>query len=269
MAGDAREALRWLTDCGVDETIDEAPRNRFGAPMAPARSEKRSPEPPPISSDRQSDSRAANPVSLASTASLIEQAKTCAGAAASVEELGEVVANFEGCALRKTAKNTVFADGNPAADLMLVGEAPGAEEDRRGVPFVGAAGHLLDRMLAAIDRDRTSTYISNLLFWRPPGNRNPTLEEIALCRPFVERHIALVAPRILVCVGGVSAKTLLDRSEGITRLRGRWYEVRPDGFDRSITTTAIYHPAYLLRQPAQKRHAWHDLRDIRAKLEIS
>jgi len=152
---------------------------------------------------------------------------------------------------------------------MLVGEAPGAEEDRRGLPFVGAAGHLLDRMLGAIERDRTSTYVSNLLFWRPPGNRNPTLEEIALCRPFVERHIALVAPRILVCVGGVSAKTLLDRSEGITRLRGRWYEVRPDGFDRSIPTTAIYHPAYLLRQPAQKRHAWHDLRDIRAKLEIS
>ena len=269
MAGDAREALRWLTDCGVDETIDETPRNRFTAPTAPEQSETRSPESPPMPPDRRSDGGAANPVSLASTASLIAQAKACAGAASSVEELANAVASFEGCALRKTAKNTVFADGNPAADLMLVGEAPGAEEDRRGLPFVGAAGHLLDRMLAAIDRDRTSTYISNLLFWRPPGNRNPTLEEIALCRPFVERHIALVAPRVLVCVGGVSAKTLLDRSEGITRLRGRWYEVRPEGADRPITTTAIYHPAYLLRQPAQKRHAWHDLRAIRAKLEIS
>ncbi|MFP6759806.1 MAG: uracil-DNA glycosylase, partial [Alphaproteobacteria bacterium] len=152
---------------------------------------------------------------------------------------------------------------------MLIGEAPGAEEDRRGLPFVGKAGHLLDRMLAAIGRDRDSAYITNMLFWRPPGNRAPTTEEVALCRPFVDRHIVLARPRVVVCVGGTAAKALLARSEGITRLRGRWYEVQLDGFDRPIATTAIYHPAYLLRQPAQKRHAWRDLRDIRAKLEIS
>jgi DNA polymerase len=205
-------------------------------------------------------------VSLESTASLIEQARETAHAAKTVEELAAAVAGFDGCALRKTAKHTVFADGNPAADLMLIGEAPGAEEDHRGLPFVGAAGQLLDRMLASIGRDRTTTYISNLLFWRPPGNRNPTPDEIALCLPFVERHIALVAPRILVCVGGISAKTLLERSEGITRLRGRWYDVRPHGLDHAVSTTAIFHPAYLLRQPAQKRNAWRDLREIRARL---
>ena len=167
---------------------------------------------------------------------------------------------------KKDCDKTVFADGNPKADVMLVGEAPGADEDRSGLPFVGAAGQLLDRMLAAIELDRTSVYITNLLFWRPPGNRNPTNEEIQQCLPLVERHIALIQPRILVLVGGISAKTLLGRSEGITRLRGHWYEYESAAPKVSIATTCIFHPAFLLRQPQNKRAAWNDLLSIRERL---
>ena len=169
MAGDALSALRWLTDCGVDEAIDEAPRDRYAAPVAAlAQAEPHGAVPSvpaPMERERHTATPLADPVSLASTASLIEHAKEAARGASTIAALAEAVANFEGCALRKTAKNTVFSDGNPAADLMLIGEAPGAEEDRRGTPFVGAAGKLLDRMLAAIDRDRTSAYISILMFW--------------------------------------------------------------------------------------------------------
>ena len=150
---------------------------------------------------------------------------------------------------------------------MFVGEAPGAEEDRRGLPFVGKAGQLLDRMLAAIGLDRTSVYITNVLPWRPPGNRNPTPEEIAVCLPFVERQIELVAPRLLVLVGGISAKSLLSRTEGITRLRGKWYDHTAAAGSATVPTTAIFHPAYLLRQPALKREAWRDLQAIRRKLD--
>ena len=149
---------------------------------------------------------------------------------------------------------------------MLIGEAPGAEEDKAGLPFVGAAGQLLDRMLASIELDRTSVYITNLLFWRPPGNRNPTDEEIAQCLPFVERHIALVQPLLLVLVGGIAAKTLLRRSEGITRLRGQWYEYGSVDTDTAMTTTCIFHPAFLLRSPGYKKQAWEDLLEIQKKI---
>jgi len=265
MGDSALKQLRWLVECGVDEAIDGNARDRFttSAPEPgprPVRDVTPAAIPPPVK---------ANPaprVTIEPTSALIDEARSIAAEADSVEALATSVAAFEGCALKKTAKHTVFADGNPSADLMFVGEAPGAEEDRRGLPFVGAAGGLLDRMLQAIGRDRSTVYITNILFWRPPGNRNPSPDEIAICRPFVERHIALVRPRILVCVGGISAKTLLDRTEGITRLRGRWYTVQPDGFDEPIQTTAIFHPAYLLRQPSQKRQTWRDLIAIRTHL---
>ncbi len=158
--------------------------------------------------------------------------------------------------------NLVFADGNPNASIMLVGEAPGEDEDRQGLPFVGVSGKLLDRMLATIGLDRTNVYISNVLFWRPPGNRSPTDAEIAACLPFAERHIALVQPKILVLLGGVAAKTLLRTKDGITRLRGRWVDYTPQlgRTDVSpIRCLPIYHPAYLLRQPGAKRQAWRDL----------
>ena len=149
----------------------------------------------------------------------------------------------------------------------MVGEAPGAEEDRQGLPFVGASGRLLDRMLACIGLDRTSVYITNILPWRPPGNRQPNAAEIAACLPFAERHVALVHPKVLVLAGGTSAKTILGTTEGITRLRGRWIDHTIPGMAAPVPTIAIYHPAYLLRQPAQKRDAWRDLLAIKSRLE--
>jgi uracil-DNA glycosylase len=163
----------------------------------------------------------------------------------------------------------VFADGNPEARVMFVGEAPGADEDRQGLPFVGVSGQLLDRMLASIGLDRaTGFYITNIVFWRPPGNRTPTTNEIAVCLPFLERHIELVAPKVLVCLGGPSAKTLLGRAEGITRLRGQWHSYASPRMAAPIDAMAVFHPAYLLRSPAHKREAWRDLLEIRDRLNI-
>ncbi|HYE00472.1 MAG TPA: uracil-DNA glycosylase, partial [Alphaproteobacteria bacterium] len=168
--------------------------------------------------------------------------------------------------LRDTATNIVFADGNPASGLMLIGEAPGEEEDRQGRPFVGASGKLLDRMLAAIGRDRGNTYISNMLYWRPPGNRTPTDAEIAACMPFVHRHLALAQPAALVLLGGTAAKSILGTAEGITRLRGRWTDLSLPGLIRPIPTLAAYHPAYLLRNPRAKREAWKDFLSLKQRL---
>jgi len=186
-----------------------------------------------------------------------------ASTASSITSLREELLRFEGCALKHTAMNLVFADGNPAASIMMIGEAPGEDEDRQGVPFVGVSGQLLDRMLASAGLDRkTNVYISNILFWRPPGNRSPTDAEIAACMPFCERHIALVKPKILVLLGGVAAKSILRTKEGITRLRGRWQTYIPpsgSGSAEPIECLPIYHPAYLLRQPGAKRQAWSDM----------
>ena len=189
--------------------------------------------------------------------------------AKSIEELREEVRRFDGCAIKQTAMNLVFADGNPQARIMLIGEAPGEDEDRQGLPFVGVSGKLLDRMFAQIGLDRTSMYISNILFWRPPGNRSPTDAEIAACLPFTERHIALVKPDILIFLGGVAAKSLLRTKEGITRLRGRWTEFTPHlghSDEKPIRCLPFYHPAYLLRQPGAKRQAWNDLLLIKQAL---
>ena len=262
----ALRQLRWLVECGVDEAIDAVPRDRFTAPPPKPSQPSRPDAPPTLVPPPAAVASAPTQVSIEPTSALIEEARSIAASVHSVEALAAAVASFDGCALKRTAKHTVFADGNPSSDLMFVGEAPGAEEDRRGLPFVGAAGQLLDRMLQSIGRDRSTAYITNILFWRPPGNRNPSPAEIALCRPFVERHIALVRPRVLVCVGGISAKTLLDRTEGITRLRGRWYSVKPDALEEPVETIAIFHPAFLLRQPSQKRQTWRDLMAIRKKL---
>ena len=194
-----------------------------------------------------------------------QSARGAAEAAKSLEALRAALDAFEGCGLKRTASRLVFADGNPAARLMLVGEAPGAEEDRQGLPFVGRAGQLLDRMLAAIGLDRTKVYIANVVPWRPPGNRAPTPQETAICLPFIERQIALVDPDVLVCLGGSSAQTLLRLKDGIMRARGKWYDYtieRGAEGPRKIRAMATLHPAYLLRQPAHKRLAWRDLREV-------
>ncbi len=184
-----------------------------------------------------------------------------------LDDLRDALEAFDGCPLKETAMNLVFSDGNPQASIMLVGEAPGADEDRQGLPFVGVSGKLLDRMIATIGFNRQNTYISNILPWRPPGNRNPAPDEIAVCLPFIERHIELINPKILIFVGGVAAKTLLGVKESIGKLRGRWFPYQSPGLARPITACATFHPAYLLRSPAQKHKAWQDLLDIEAKLK--
>jgi DNA polymerase len=196
-----------------------------------------------------------------------QSARALANAARTVAELAEALAAFDGCPLKQTATKMVFADGNPAAKVMVIGEAPGADEDRAGLPFVGVSGQLLDRMLACIGLDRTTAYVTNVIFWRPPGNRQPTPAEIAACLPFVERHIEVVSPELLVLVGGASAKTILARGEGITKLRGRWHDYESAGMSRPIPAMPTYHPAFLLRQPALKRDAWRDLLAVQERLK--
>jgi DNA polymerase len=184
-----------------------------------------------------------------------------------VAALAALVAGFDGCPLKRTATNTVFIDGNPAAPVVIIGEAPGADEDRIGRPFVGRAGQLLDRMLAAIGLDRSGVLITNVIYWRPPGNRTPTSAEIASCLPFVFRLIALVRPKVLVLSGGTAAGALLAQGQGITRLRGRWFDLAVPGLDQPIPTLPMFHPSFLLRTPERKREAWRDLLSLRARLD--
>ena len=195
-----------------------------------------------------------------------EEKETTVDSCRNLTELRQAVENFDDCDLKKYAKNTVFADGNQKAEVMLIGEAPGEQEDLNGVPFCGRSGTLLDKMLAAINLDRTKVYITNIVFWRPPGNRQPTTQEIELCKPFVEKHISLINPKIIVLVGGIAASTMLNSSLGVSKLRGQFYEYTNKYLRKTITTTAIFHPAYLLRQPKQKKLAWEDLQEIQKTL---
>ena len=246
--------LAWLAEAGADEAIDAAPVDRLAARPAAPPATAAPPAPAPVPP-------------LSSTEEALTTARELAQAAGTLDELKAALAGFEGCALKQTAMNLVFADGNPKARLMIFGEGPGADEDRQGLPFVGASGQLLDRMLAAIGLDRSSVYITNLLSWRPPGNRTPTSTEIAACLPFVERHIELVDPAYLLLVGGSAAKTLLGRSQGILKLRGHWAHYQHAGMVRPIPALASLHPAYLLRQPGQKRLAWRDFLALREALD--
>jgi DNA polymerase len=197
----------------------------------------------------------------------VARARELAREAGTLDELRRQLAAFDGCNLKFTAKNLVFADGNPEADLMLVGEAPGRDEDIEGLPFVGVSGQLLDRMLAAIGRDRRSAYIANVIPWRPPGNRTPTPIETEICRPFIERQIELAAPKVLVTLGHPSTKALLNTQVGIMRTRGNWQEHRTAG-GLAIPAMPTLHPAYLLRNPAAKRLAWRDFLEVKARLAL-
>jgi len=195
------------------------------------------------------------------------RAQEVAAAARTMAELRAALAGFDGCPLAATATNLVFADGNPEAGLMLVGEGPGAEEDRVGKPFVGPSGQLLDRMLASIGLDRTGLLITNLIPWRPPGNRNPTDSEVLTCLPFLLRHIALVAPRRLVLLGGLATRAVTASATGIRRMRGRWIDVTIPGLPAPVPTLPMLHPAYLLRTAGAKREAWADLILLRRTLD--
>jgi uracil-DNA glycosylase family 4 len=260
--------LRWYVEMGVDEAIGDIAPNRLlpaepapvpAAPIVPAAVSTR----PAAPATRVAGAAGTFAESLAEAA---QSARRLAAGADSIEALAALVAGFDDCPLKRTATKTVFIDGNPAAPILFVGEAPGADEDRIGRPFVGRAGQLLDRMLAAIGLDRGKVQITNVIYWRPPGNRKPTTAEIAACLPFVLRHIALAKPRVLVLCGGTAAGALLPVSEGITRLRGRWFELAVPGLDLPVPTLPMFHPAFLLRTPERKREAWRDLLALKARL---
>ena len=264
----------FYAEAGVDEAIGEQPVDRTVAPppkpqpaaAVPAAAAAGAPSPASPGSGVQAAlaSRAAQPTSVSA-----QQAETAATQAAracnTIAELEAAIKAFDGCALKATATNTVIARGNPQAKLMIVGEAPGRDEDAQGLPFVGESGQLLDKMLKAIGRDESNVYISNLLFWRPPGNRDPSAEEIVACRPFIERLIELVNPKVLVCTGKFSTGTLLGTTQGITRVRGRWHDYKRG--DIAVPAMPMLHPAYLLRQPGVKREAWRDMLELAARLD--
>ena len=285
---DLLAALRWQIDAGVDEATLDTAADRFAEHkkgMSPAAAMATAPTPTPTPTPTPETTPAPRPAipenpgitrpvtPLAATDSIHENARDLANGCADLASLRKALENFDGCPLKTTATNLVFGVGSPTADLMLIGEAPGREEDRQGEPFIGASGQLLESMLGFVGLSRESNvYITNILPWRPPGNRQPTAAETSACLPFLERHIALVAPRVLMFLGGNSAKTLLNRTEGITRLRGHWHDYSSPALEAAglgpIPAMATLHPAYLLRQPAQKRAAWLDLLAIHEKLEL-
>jgi len=259
----ARDVLQWHIDAGVDETIGDAPVNRFDLVSAPT-SPPVSPSVPQRSSPP--PTRPADVPPGPSGEEAVKSAYERAGKATNVDELRTALEGFDGCALKKTATNLVFYNGDPRARLMFVGEAPGAQEDRQGEPFVGPSGTLLDKMLASIGIERKDVLVSNTVFWRPPGNRTPTPQETAVCMPFMERLIELVDPDVLVTLGGPASKALLGETQGVGRLRGRWFTYETARMSHPIDATAMFHPAYLLRTPSQKRAAWQDLLGIQDKL---
>src|SRR5438045_883161 len=262
-----QELLTFYLEAGVDCALMDEPANRLSDDDAMARE----PEQPARTAPARlplplREPAAAPPPREAPAPELaIQSARQAARTAPSLEALRAMLEAFDGCALKSTATRLVFADGNPQARVMFVGEAPGREEDLEGVPFVGRSGKLLDRMMAAIGLDRTSAYIANVIPWRPPGNRTPTPQETQICLPFIQRQIELVNPDVLVTLGNPSTQTLLETREGIMKTRGRWFEYNTG--TRVIRAIATFHPAYLLRSPGYKRMAWQDLRAIAKALE--
>jgi uracil-DNA glycosylase family 4 len=263
----ARELLAFYAEAGVDALVGEAPVDWLSAaqlaPMAPdvELAQPAAPAPRTLATPAivTASMAAAAPPDVA-----VMAAREAARSAASLDELRAILTAFEGCALRTTAKQLVFADGNPQARVMFVGEAPGREEDIEGLPFVGRSGKLLDLMMAAINLNRTTAYIANIIPWRPPGNRTPTPQESQICLPFIQRQIELANPDILVCLGGPSAQTLLNVKDGIKRTRGKWFNFHTGA--REIRAIATFHPAYLLRSPIEKRFAWRDFLAVKKAL---
>lgn len=265
-----KEVLQFYADAGVDMALDEEPHNRLVAP-------KKAIDPAAISvsasgsstaqhdqtrqSDRPTPSAMAAPKAIETKShdANVAEARQCAASATSLDELLTNLLGFEGCGLKRTATNTVFEDGNRGARIMLVGEAPERDEDLQGRPFVGRSGQLLDKILQAVGLDRTTVYIGNILPWRPPGNRTPTNVEMELCKPFIKRQIELANPELLVFLGTSSAKNLLETTDGILKLRGKWRIYSK----AEIPVMPTLPPAHLLRQPAQKRLVWRDFLNLR------
>ena len=267
------DILRWYLEAGVDETMGEEPVDRYATTRRAAESRAAAaPAPAPPQQQPQRHARQPEPVMAApghdpSASALPGTAAHLAAGCADLQALRRAMEGFEGLPLKQAAGSTVFGDGNPEAAVMCIGEAPGQEEDRRGLPFVGPSGKLLDRMLASIGLDRATCYNTNVVPWRPPANRKPTSDEVAVCMPFLTRHIELVDPQVLILLGGASAAAVLAKADGINRLRGRWFEFNSPGLPRPIPVLATFHPAYLLRTPEAKRDAWRDLLMIKRRMD--
>jgi uracil-DNA glycosylase len=263
-----QELLTFYLEAGVDCALMDDPVDRLSDDDVAAARDGALPSartaPAPLALRAQAPMPASREIAPAPELA-IQSAREAARTAPSLEALRALLENFDGCALKSTATRLVFADGNPQARVMFVGEAPGRDEDIEGLPFVGRSGKLLDRMMAAIGLDRTKAYIANVIPWRPPGNRTPTPQETQICLPFIQRQIELANPDVLVTLGNPSTQTLLGTREGIMRTRGRWVDY--DTGSRKIRALATFHPAYLLRSPSYKRLAWQDLRSIAKALE--
>ncbi|CAA7614108.1 Uracil-DNA glycosylase [Candidatus Terasakiella magnetica] len=265
------DILRWYLDAGVDETMGEVPVDRYAAAARTAQV-RAAPNPEAVSAES-GRGPARIPAALAPASGDHTHTHGIPGTAAhmaaechTLQDLRLALEKFDGLNLKHAAASTVFADGNPEAGIMCIGEAPGQEEDRQGLPFVGPSGKLLNRMLASIGLDRSTAYITNVVPWRPPANRKPTPDEVAVCMPFLSRHIELVDPQVLILLGGAAASAVLAKADGINRLRGRWFEFNSPGLPRPVPVLATFHPAYLLRTPEAKRDAWRDMLMVRKKL---
>lgn len=251
------QLLEWYLEAGVDEAISDTPTDYFAVTPVKARAESPVAE-SPLPAPAGSPGPKATPLHHTPSAAMA-MARELADKATTLSELEAMVRAFDGCGIKKTASKTVFCDGNPQGRVMIIGEAPGAQEDIQGIPFCGPSGKLLDLMLGSIGLDRTSVYISNTVFWRPPGNRQPSVEETQTCLPFVEKHIALVKPGLLILSGGTATTTMLRKDSSISRLRGKLYDYSNAYLAAPIPALVTFHPSYLLRTPEQKRLAWHDL----------
>lgn len=252
---EALAVLDWYRAAGVDVPVGDEPVDRFAASAAaPAR------RPLPAAAGP-------SPAPVPATPLVTDPAETrqIAAAAMTLEQLRAAMNAYDGCALKHRATQLVFADGNPEAEIMMVGEGPGEQEDKLGKPFVGRAGQLLDRMLAAIGLDRSKVYIANMVPWRPPGNRNPTPDELAQCAPFLHRQVELVNPKLLVTLGNVPTQALFATNQGITRVRGQWKTLEINAWHGPVLPTL--HPAFLLRTPSAKAQAWKDMLSLRHAID--
>jgi len=266
MLGDMAERdilslLQWYMDSGVNETIDDLPQDWFE--LSQSLTKKTAPKPPIPTGQSGIMSKKIAP--MVSIEHIAQDAARLAASCDSLRELNDVIKDFNGCSLKKIATHTVFSDGNPDSDIMVIGEAPGVDEDRHGKAFLGENGQMLDRMLKAIGLSRKNDfYLTNILPWRPPGNRKPLAEEVTICLPFIKRHIELFNPKLLILLGGISANSLMNSDLGITRLRGKWLEY--ELYSKTIPVRPLFHPAYLLKQPKAKGDTWKDLLEIKAKI---
>lgn len=259
----ALEILSWYLEAGVDEVISDTPTDFFAQQKSAAPTTRAAPtQGSPTTTTVQS--RVPQAASVLAADDTANSARELAQSCETLEELEAALGKFDGCGLKSTATNLVFGDGAADARLMFIGEAPGRDEDIQGKPFVGRSGQLLDKMMQSIGLERENVFTTNVISWRPPGNRTPTPFETAVCRPFIDRQIELVQPEIIVFLGGVAAKEMLDTPTGIMRLRGKWTNFSIG--TQEFAALPTLHPAYLLRQPAQKRLAWHDLQLIAKKL---